>query len=95
MNEIKLNLTKEQTKHIKTLLWLYDEIGNRRTGRTTLIAYALIFSVLKDKKTRRIIDHFSSQQADNLLKPIICEIIEHNKLPLKVIHSTLELSFIK
>jgi len=95
MKEINIKLTTIQKKHLKTLLWLYDEnINNRQTGRTTLIAYALIVSVLKDHRTRKIVDHLNLVIADvKILKPIIVRIIEENNLPLKVIHSTIELAY--
>ena len=95
--EINIELTKKQKKYLEAFLWLYNEdIKNRRTGRTTLIAYALIVSVLKDKRTRRITDHLNILIADyEILKPRIERIIEENNLPLKVIHSTLELVYLK
>lgn len=96
MKKFGIILTKEQRKHFETLLWLYDEGGNRRTGRTTLIAYALIVSVLKDKRTRRIVDHFNSRRADiDVLLPIIFETIKQNRLPLKIFYPTLELAYLK
>lgn len=79
-NEIKLN--KEQTKHLKSLQWLY--MGTRASGRSTLLAYVLIETVLKTGISQRIIDHHPSVHTDRYLQDTIGRIIEAYKLPLKI-----------
>ena len=87
---IKLNLTKEQKKHLKSLQWLY--MGDRASGRTTLLAYVLIETVITTGQEMRIIDHYPSRHADMNLAQIINLIVLENKLPLKISLSKLSLA---
>ncbi|RJQ33865.1 hypothetical protein C4568_03630 [Candidatus Parcubacteria bacterium] len=87
--EIKLTLTKEQKKYLPALQWLYT--GERASGRSTLIAYALIETVLRTGQSQRIIDHHPSTHSDMFLARTIEALLEENKLPLKVNRSTLML----
>ena len=82
---MKIKLTPEQKKHLKSLQWLF--MGARRTGRSTLLAYVLIETVLKTGQEMRIIDHYPSKQADNYLAEIIQLIIKENELPLEITNS--------
>ena len=86
---IKFKLTKEQKKHLNSILWLYQ--GARATGRTTMLAYVLIDTVLKTGQHLRILDHHPSVRADRNLAEIIDQIIKMEKLPLKISHLDLTL----
>ena len=90
---MKIKLTKEQKKHLKSIQWLLDPICNRRSGRTTLLAYVLIDIVLSTKMTVTLKDHYPNRMADLVLKKTVEQIIQENELPLKINHSCLELSY--
>lgn len=86
---MKQELTKEQKKHLKSIQWLYT--GPRQSGRSTLLAYVLIDTVLKTGQEIRIIDHYSSRMADKMLAGIIQSIIETDELPLEISNISLSL----
>lgn len=79
---MKIKLTKEQKKHFKSLTWLF--LGPRQSGRTTLLAYVLIDTVMATGQKMRIIDHHPTKHADAHLAYIIDIIIKENELPLKI-----------
>lgn len=89
-NRMKIKLTKEQKKHLKSLQWLFQ--GARASGRTTLLAYVLIDTVLKTGQTMRIIDHHPNRMADRFLADIIVRIICEESLPLTVNNTTMTLT---
>ncbi len=79
---MKTVLTEEQRKHLPSLQWLY--MGQRGSGRTTLLAHVLIQTVLETGMKQRIVDHYPYKRADGLLAREIEVIIGENNLPLKV-----------
>lgn len=91
--EINITLTKEQKKHLKSLQWLF--MGQRASGRTTLLAYVLIETVLKTGREMRIFDHHPEVRADVYLANVIDLIIKENKLPLEVSRRSLILRLTK
>jgi len=87
---MKFELTKEQNKHVQSLQWLFT--GPRGSGRTTLLAYVLIQTVLETGVSQRIVDHHPDKRADQLLAREIEVIIGENDLPLAVNRVALTLS---
>ena len=79
---MKIKLTAEQKKHLKSIQWLYA--GARGSGRTTLLAYALIDAVLYTGQDMRIIDHYPNRQADMNLASLIDTIIKGDDLTLEI-----------
>lgn len=77
-----IKLTTEQKKHIDSIRWLFK--GAFGSGRTTLLAYVLIETVLETGQTMRIQDHHPSKMADLRLAGTIDQIIQREKLPLMV-----------
>jgi hypothetical protein len=86
---MKIKLTNEQKKHLKSIQWLY--MGARKSGRTTLLAYVLIQTVLVTGQEMRIVDHYPDIRADKNLADIIDLIIKENELPLEITQSGLKL----
>ena len=89
--KIGITLDKEQKKHLKTIKWLMN--GPRQTGRSTVIAYALIESVLQRQHSIPIRDHYPNNNADHLLARRIQELIVDNDLPLVVSIPSLTLRY--
>jgi len=73
---MKFELTKEQNKHVQSLQWLFT--GPRGSGRTTLLAYVLIQTVLETGVSQRIVDNNPDKRAEQLLAREIEVIIGEN-----------------
>ncbi len=91
---MKFTITKEQRKHLKSIQWLLGE-NNRQQGRSLLLAFVYVTEALKGR-TIKIIDHAyittgAGHWANKMLADEIQRIIEMDKIPLKIIWSTLEL----
>lgn len=93
MKKVAMEFTKEKKKHLDSLRWLY--MGPRASGRTTLLAYVLIETVLKTKVSQRITDHFGNVQSDMYLARVIERLIEEGNLPLYVNKSRIVLELKK
>lgn len=73
---MKIELTKEQKKHLESLEWLIN--GNRNSGRTYLLAITFIRRAIDNPGMWiQIFDHYPTQQAKehllDLIKMIICQ----------------------
>lgn len=90
--EFNIKLNKEQTKHFKSIWWLFSEdIKDRRTGRTTLLAYVYIMKAMDGGKVY-IHDHFGHNSVTySVLAREIDKMIRDNKLPLKMNFNSLTL----
>jgi hypothetical protein len=88
---MKIKLTKEQNKHYESIKWLFS--GARGSGRTTLLAYALIENVLEARCQRRIFDHYGDTRADMNLMNLIEQLVIKYALPIKIDHSRITMSF--
>lgn len=99
MREIKFKLTKIQKKHFKSIQWLLSEdISDRRSGRSFLLASLYIDHVLKNKLEIKIIDHAyittgAGYRANKMLTTYIEEIIKINDLPIKIDHTVLTMKY--
>ena len=78
IENILLELTKTQAKHLDTLMWLNDPIGHRGTGRTKVIAVSYILLAIKYiGMPIKIQDHTPHPQYHKMLLGIISGILNN------------------
>ena len=77
---MKINLTKEQRKHLKTIDWLLDFHKNIGMGRSYLMAVGFIKMALRHQGMWiDIFDHFPTLQAKERLLVTIKGLISADK----------------
>jgi len=79
---VKMELTEDQKHRYETVEWLLDRHSNLGTGRTTLMAIAIINIAIKHPGQRiDIFDHVDAIFAQRYMVNVIQNILSENKHP--------------
>jgi len=67
------DLTADQLKALKTLMWLYDPSeASRRTGRSTVLSLGFLYQMVQNHgQWIKIQDHHSSRMADERMGGVV------------------------